>query len=157
MTRFAKVILQIPHLTQEQEGDCLAVCAAMVFAYLGLDVSLQKLRAILGVMPGYGAPASNVLRLQSLGIHVEYRQGTLATIHRCLLRAQPVIAFVTTGQLQYWTYSTQHALLVVGMDDESVYLNDPHLTFGPIAVPIGEFDLAWLEQDEMYAVMTRQE
>ena len=62
---------------------------------------------------------------------------------------------MTTGELHYWLRSTEHALLVVGMDDEDVYVNDPQLTFGPIKILIGEFDLAWLEHDEKYATITR--
>ena len=36
-----------------------------------------------------------------------------------------------------------------------VYLNDPALTNAPIQVPRGDFELAWLAQDESYAVLKR--
>ena len=46
-----------------------------------------------------------------------------------------------------------HAVVIVGMDATHVHLNDPGLPDGPIPVPIGEFDLAWLAQYERYAVL----
>jgi hypothetical protein len=34
-----------------------------------------------------------------------------------LQEEHPVIVFVRTGELPYWTYSTDHALVVVGYDE----------------------------------------
>jgi len=34
-----------------------------------------------------------------------------------------------------------------------IYLNDPELPDAPIPVTQGDFDLAWLAQDERYAVL----
>jgi hypothetical protein len=39
------------------------------------------------------------------------------------------------------------------MDDTHVYLNDPALPNAPILVSRGDFELAWLERDEFYAVL----
>jgi predicted double-glycine peptidase len=49
----------------------------------------------------------------------------------------------------------QHAVVVVGLDDSSVYLNDPAMDYGPIRVSIGDFDLAWFNQEERYGVLIR--
>ncbi len=38
-----------------------------------------------------------------------------------------------------------------------VYLNDPARPNAPIEVSHGDFDLAWLEQDEFYAALMRRE
>jgi hypothetical protein len=40
------------------------------------------------------------------------------------------------------------------MNDANVYLNDPAFVQAPMQVSIGDFDLAWLEHDEKYAVIT---
>ena len=39
------------------------------------------------------------------------------------------------------------------IDSDHVYLNDPDLPEAPVAVPLADFDLAWLAQDERYAVL----
>lgn len=40
------------------------------------------------------------------------------------------------------------------MDAQSVYLNDPAFANAPIQVSQGDFQLAWLEHDEFYAVLS---
>jgi len=39
------------------------------------------------------------------------------------------------------------------MEDGYIFLNDPDISDAPIQVLMGDFDLAWLEQDERYAVL----
>lgn len=40
------------------------------------------------------------------------------------------------------------------MDAGYVYMHDPAVVAYPLRVGIGDFDLAWLERDEEYAVLT---
>ena len=63
-------------------------------------------------------------------------------------------ACATTGELPYWTYGTDHALLVVGCDEDQMYVNDPACSEFPITVPWGDFELAWLARDYYYALIT---
>jgi hypothetical protein len=44
---------------------------------------------------------------------------------------------------------------VVGFDNEIFLLHDPEYVNSPVSVSAGDFDLAWLEHDEKYAVITR--
>ena len=67
---------------------------------------------------------------------------------------QPAIIFLKTSQLPYWGEATDHAVVLVGMDNQFAYLNDPVFTNAPISVPIGDFDLAWLERDEFFSILT---
>jgi hypothetical protein len=70
---------------------------------------------------------------------------------------RPPIVFVKTGELPYWNgQDVEHALVVVGMDERTILLNDPAFRRAPVKVSLGDFDLAWLERDEMYAVITRR-
>jgi uncharacterized protein YvpB len=64
---------------------------------------------------------------------------------------------VRTGELPYWTYQTDHAVVVVGFDEGHVYVNDPDRPGAPIAVPVGDFELAWLERDYAYALIAPSE
>lgn len=101
-----------------------------------------------------GTLASNIRRLDALGLQVIYQQGTFETLAHHLRQDQPCIAFIYTGELPYWTAGVDHAVVVAGLDDQTIYLNDPVLPYGPIPVARGDFDLAWLEWDETYAVLT---
>lgn len=147
--------LAVPHLLQRNAGDCLAACAAMVLRYFGnTSVSYGRLNLLLEIQSDFGAPFSNIHRLAQLNYLVLYQQGTLSDLRHALVNGWPPIVPVNTGELPYWgQIRVYHAVVVVGMDAQSIYLNDPAFTKSPIRVSIGDFDLAWLDRDEMYAVV----
>jgi len=149
------VLLSVPHVVQHSAGDCLAACAAMVLRYFrNMTVSYNRLNQILAIQPDFGAPFSNICRLAQLNITVLYQQGTLADLHHSLVSGWPCVVPVDTGELPYWVQiHVSHAVVIIGMDTQFVYLNDPAFTSSPIRVPTGDFDLAWLERDEMFAVL----
>lgn len=60
-----------------------------------------------------------------------------------------------TGELPYWDSDVNHAVVLTGMDGARVLVNNPFFTKTPISIPLGDFDLAWLEHNEMYTVITR--
>lgn len=149
------VALSVPHLQQSTPGDCLPACVAMVLGYWQISYPLAQLRRLLEVIPDIGAPAFNVRNLERLGLRVEYRQGTLRVLHAHLEGRRPLIVFVKTGELPYWDADVNHALVLTGMNGAYVLVNDPFFAKAPISIPLGDFDLAWLEHNEMYAVITR--
>lgn len=150
-----RILLPVVHLHQPQTGECLPTCVAMVLHYRGVDVNYAQLTKLLGTIPGFGTPSFRLLDVgRSLGVKVEYGQGNLATLYGHLQRNCPPIVFVQTGQLPYWTEDAHHAVVVVGMSGNEIFLNDPAIAQAPIAVPLGDFDLAWLERDELYAAIT---
>lgn len=104
----------------------------------------------------YGAPAGNIRQLTQLNLKVTYSQTVITGLETMLQQGQPVIVFVRTGELPHWTYSTDHALVVVGYDDEQIFVNDPDRKAEemPIAVTRGDFELAWIERDYYYALVT---
>jgi ABC-type bacteriocin/lantibiotic exporter with double-glycine peptidase domain len=147
------VLLSVPHLQQPRDGDCLPACAYMVLAYIDKRIYYWRLRWLLGTQ-SFGTPFFHLRRLERLGITVEGQaRGTLILLHQHLLQNRPCIVSVQTENLPYWPHNTLHAVVVVGIDDRSVYLNDPEFPEAPIAVPVGDFDLAWLAEDERYAIL----
>ncbi len=127
----------------------------MVLDYLGLPAPYEQLLKLLDVQ-WYGTPSFNIRAIEQLGVDVIYRQGTLAELRDHLSRNCPAIVFVVTDELPYTTRRTDHAVVVVGMDRDYVYLNDPAAVTVPVPVPLGDFELAWLERDEYYAVLMRR-
>ena len=95
-----------------------------------------------------------IRKLEQFGVRVIYKQGNFDILQKHLQAGQPCIVFVKTGELPYWNRDLDHAVVLAGMDDTFVYLNDPNLPAAPTSVSRGDFDLAWLERDEMYAVLT---
>jgi ABC-type bacteriocin/lantibiotic exporter with double-glycine peptidase domain len=150
----AAVYLDIDHVRQWKDGECLAACAAMVLNFINFPVAYNKLLRTLEIKDEFGTPSSKVRNLERMGVHVIYQRGDLDVLRKYLGNDQPCIVFVNTGELPYWETTVDHAVVVAGMDEKYIYLNDPDLPEAPVSVPIGDFDLAWLEHDEMYAVLT---
>ena len=128
----------------------------MVLAYWRRDVTYSALLRLLRIQP-YGAPAGNIRLLSGLGVRVTYSKTNLWGLEALLNQGMPVIVFVRTGELPYWTYQTDHAVVVVGFDEDHVYVNDPDRSDAPIRVPAGDFELAWLERDYAYALIAPSE
>jgi ABC-type bacteriocin/lantibiotic exporter with double-glycine peptidase domain len=148
--------LNVPHIKQTQPGECLVACAVMICTYLSISQSYKHLAKMLAVEQGIGTPFSRIRNLENLGITVDYHEyGTLQELYNLLYAGWPSIVSVQTAELPYWNQvSTQHALVVIGMDAQHVFVNDPEFPHAPLQVLLGDFDLAWLAQDELYAVLS---
>jgi ABC-type bacteriocin/lantibiotic exporter with double-glycine peptidase domain len=149
--------LAVPHIQQQLPGECLAACAEMVLTHLAMPVAYEKLLNLLQVRSGFGTPAGNIRYLEQLKLEIIYRQGDFDDLADHLKQGQPCIAFIKTSELPYWDEAVDHAVVIVGLDDQFIYLNDPAFPTAPIQVERGEFDLAWLNWGEKYAVLIPQE
>jgi len=125
----------------------------MVLEHLKRPIDYDRLLRLLQIK-SYGAPASNIRLLTQLDFSVTYGVTDMAGMENMLTQGHPVIIFVHTGELPYWNYNSDHALVVVGFDENSTYVNDPYFLDAPLAVSKGEFELAWLERDYYYALIT---
>ena len=144
--------LNVPQHKQEQSADCLAACASMVLAYLKQPVDYKQLLQVLRIGP-LGAPRRNVLNLVRLGLDVIYREATLSIVAEYLQAGVPVIAFVDTAELAYWKTATNHAVVITGLDADHVVVNDPAFESFPQRIPQDEFELAWLNSDNVCALV----
>jgi ABC-type bacteriocin/lantibiotic exporter with double-glycine peptidase domain len=150
-------ILPVTHHRQEADGYCLPACAQMVLDYLGFPRSQETLAHQLGLRPPLGVPAPNIKNLNSSDLAVIYESGTLDIVQKWLGEKKPVIVFVQAGELPYWFgHRFQHAVLVVGLDEQQVYLLDPAVEDEATAVSRGDFMLAWDEMDNALAIITRR-
>ena len=151
----SSVLLTVPHIQQRNNGECLATCTAMILSYYNCSYNSSRLLTTLRIQPEVGAPFSNIVYLEQIGLIVGYRQeGALETLYRLLTQGWPCLVAVDTGQLPYWQNSVGHVVVLVGIDGEYTYLNDPALTESPMRVSIGDFYLAWYEQKLSYAVLS---
>lgn len=150
-----KILLPVPHIRQRNNADCLAACAAMALEYLDIQVSYDALITLLDINLDLGAPASNIRHLvAAFNVQVQYQSGTLDTLSGYLDQGIPCIIFVNTLQLSYWEETAWHAVVIVGIDETKIYLNDPFFDKAPQAISHLEFYLAWDEMDNTFAVIT---
>lgn len=125
----------------------------MVLTYHHIRFNYRRLWKTLRIQSGVGTSFSNIQALKHEGITVLYQRGSIPDLYAFLGKHQPVIVPVKTRELPYWKEQTDHAVVVVGMDNQFIYLNDPAFSTIPMQVSHGDFDLAWLERDEYYAVL----
>ena len=148
-----KRLLPVSHRKQRARADCLAACAAMVMNYIGHLCPYQRLLRLLDVK-SIGTPSSNILRLTELGVSVTYRAGSLEGLEHQIALGQPCIVFLDTAELPYWSQAVFHAVVVVGVDDEYVYVNDPAFDQAPQSITWGDFELAWIKEGYYCAVVS---
>lgn len=147
------LFLQLTHKPQEEDAGCLAACAQMLLNHIDINVTQAQLNQLFGLTMG-GVSLSRLTRLKpALGVDVVLGQGDEQTIQSFITQNQPVIVFVRTDQLSYWTIDTRHAMVVVGYDEQHIWLNDPAFTDAPKNVLVDELMLAWLEFDFQYAII----
>lgn len=128
----------------------------MVLAYQEVPASYERLIKRLRIGPA-GAPFRNLCYLEKLGVSVLIEQGEVETLLSHLTQDNPPIVFVNTQELSYWSETTGHAVVVVGIEGDLIYLNDPALAEAPQVIPVAEFDLAWLELDQFYAILKKDQ
>jgi len=141
------------HWPQRHEGECLVACCKMVLAYLGIERSVdwlwQRLRS------GEITPFIKVEELaDALGLVVEVAEdGELAAFGPVLDSGLPVIVAVDADSLRYWPYTRHHAVVVIGFDEQRVYVHDPAQAEAPLAIDLDTFLLAWSRREYEYAVI----
>jgi ABC-type bacteriocin/lantibiotic exporter with double-glycine peptidase domain len=149
--------LNVPYYPQMEDGYCLPACIQMVLAYLDLPSPQHRLARDLDVRPPLGAPASNVICLHSDVLDVTLASGSLDDLRAHLENGDPPIVFVQAGEFPHWRECiSQHAVVVVNIDEQAVHILDPAASASPISVSIGDFMLAWGELDFLYAFLVRK-
>lgn len=148
-----KILLPVSHRQQRAEADCLPICAQMVLDYWGIVVSYTRLRKLLGTRQ-FGTPFRAIQQIEQLGADVEIAHLSLAEIVPHLWDGRPVIAGIHTAELSYWSEAVDHVVVIIGVDEEQVYVHDPSLAHGEQVIPRMEFDLAQIDFDNLCAVVT---
>jgi len=145
--------LPVSHILQRRPGECLAACAAMALNFLNVAHNYDDLVGQLKIIPRIGGAFSNLRFLQSQGIKVLVEHGELETLRNALELALPPIVLVDTAHLPYWDEATAHAVVIVGLEGDQILLNDPAFRDAPKIIRASEFELAWIDLDQFYALI----
>jgi ABC-type bacteriocin/lantibiotic exporter with double-glycine peptidase domain len=148
--------LPVPHRLQLADGYCLPACVEMVLAYWGIEKEQAELAKQLQMIPDAGTPANRIRLLASNTIEVFYGHGELADLQAALNQNTPPIALVYTSELPYWDQAAAHAVVVLQIDEKTAVANDPAMTETAIRVPLGDFELAWDEMANLYALIIKK-
>ncbi len=148
-------ILSVPHRPQLDDGYCLPACVQMVLAYWGIEQDQTTIAKQLQTIEKAGTPASRVNQLDSANLKVIYRSGELVDLQNALAQNIPPIVLVYTGELPYWSEATAHAVVLLGIEHDTVILSDPAKSSMPIPTLRGDFELAWDEMSNLYILLQK--
>jgi hypothetical protein len=126
----------------------------MALEQLGLAATQRELNRLLGLTP-LGTPYPHIQRLNRYGVHVMLQRGDEFALRNAIDQGVAPIVFMMTTGLPYWQTETQHALVIVGYDNQNVYMNDPAFADAPKTVSLNGFMIGWIEFDSWYALITR--
>jgi ABC-type bacteriocin/lantibiotic exporter with double-glycine peptidase domain len=147
------MLLPLSNVRQRQQADCLVACAAMVLQYLYIPFDYDRLLNRFGTISA-GTPFSRIDWLKDWRLTVVRGEGNLAVLSDHLEIGLPVIVAVRTWAFPHWQKrDTEHAVVVVGIDQSHIYLNDPVVDEAPKKVAHYAFLAAWGDRDYEYAVI----
>lgn len=152
----SRPLLPVPHRTEAFVGACLPACCQMALALWGISESQSEIAAQIGHIEGAGTAARNITRLTAFGVEVGWREyGTVNEFGQAIAEGKVPVVFVRTGELPHWDQDVPHALVIVGVETDTVYVNDPAFENAPIPIPVGDFELAWDEFGGQWAIVQR--
>lgn len=146
-------LLNVSHWKQHQQADCLAACCAMVLQYLQVPFDYDDLVALLETQ-FYGTAFSNMHKLEGMGMYVSTGEwGGVEALETYLSTGLPILVSVDTKELAYWNREASHVMVVIGLEDNFIIVNDPAFSEAPKEIPLGDFLLAWDEQYQRYGAV----
>ena len=104
----------------------------MVLQYLHIPFQYEHLINLFETRY-FGASFSKLTKLETLGLFVTVDEwGDISSIDQYLQAGLPILANVNTGELtSYWTDETSHVVLIIGLDENWVHVNDPAFDDAP--------------------------
>jgi ABC-type bacteriocin/lantibiotic exporter with double-glycine peptidase domain len=108
-------LLSIEHQPQQNQVGCLAACAQMVLSHISIAWSQQRLNRLFEIT-SMGVPLSRIQRLGSQICNVLLHFGGESQVRQFIDQQLPLIAFVRTVELPYWSEDVEHAVLIVGYE-----------------------------------------
>lgn len=140
---------------QKQFNDCLVACCQQILENFGIEKSDAWLWDRLVNSQGEYTVFTYLEKLESaLGIVVElHYNGEIDDFEQYIELGLPIIVAVSNDITNGWPYYRDHAVVVIGFDDEVVYVNDPAQSETGSRVKRLLFELAWDPRDFQYAVL----
>ncbi|MFZ2959020.1 MAG: C39 family peptidase [Candidatus Ozemobacteraceae bacterium] len=139
----------IPDVRQAEYFSCGASAFQAVLSYYGVDSFERDLRLMLNTSNTHGTYSWDMVRVaQQLGFSAEWKENcTLNDLESALQRGNPVIirAERVRAQNSTWenTWTVGHYMVVIGLDKQNVYLEDPYLIGSRLYLTRDDFTASW--------------
>ncbi|HWQ20504.1 MAG TPA: C39 family peptidase [Methanotrichaceae archaeon] len=146
------LFLQVPDTRQSINYSCGAAAFQAVLAYWGIDIEEGELMKLLNTTPDYGTDFNDMARVaQNMGLEADLRENlTLEDLNRSIKEGVPPIidcqswrglAYSNTSWAEDWYDG--HYMVVLGIDEDNVYFEDPYTLGHRGFMPCQEFLERW--------------
>lgn len=152
------MMIHLRHFLQEENKSCVPASVRMVLDALGIERSELEIGAALS-SEKEGTSVLNIELLPQTGWGVTVWTGEMSPtkLKEYLDEGVPVIVAVWTDALPYWRIEHPHALVVVGYDEELIYLHDAKFPDAPKTVSWANFLSAWEAFGRFGAIIRKQQ
>jgi uncharacterized protein len=129
-------LFSMPDTRQSTEYSCGAASLQAVLGYWGRDIGEEDIREMLNTNEESGTYPDDIIRVaQALGLEADYKENmTLADLEGYVAQGIPVIvdcqAWRSVSQYnESWadTWHNGHWVVVIGIDENNVTLEDPYI------------------------------
>jgi len=137
---------------QITEYSCGASALQAVLRYWGHDLDETRIMSMIGTSEEVGTYPENIVRgVRELGLEAEARENlTLEEVRRFTDQGHPMIALGQVWRSQSSSVASPeddwdngHYIVVLGVDDDYVYFQDPYLRMGKAFVTRSVFEKHW--------------
>ena len=145
-------LFSMPDTRQSTEYSCGAAAMQAVLGYWGRDIGEEDLREMLNTNEEFGTYPDDIIRVATaFGLQAEYEENmTLADLEDYVAEGIPVIvdcqAWRSVSQYnESWadTWYNGHWLVVIGIDEGNVTLEDPYILGDRGFMSREEFEARW--------------
>ena len=129
-------LFSMPDTRQSTEYSCGAAAMQAVLGYWGRDIGEEDVREMLNTNEVSGTYPDDIIRVaKALGLQAEYKENmSMADLENYVAEGIPVIvdcqAWRSVSQYnESWadTWNNGHWLVVIGIDENNVTLEDPYI------------------------------
>ena len=129
-------LFSMPDTRQSTEYSCGAAAMQAVLGYRGRDIGEEDIREMLNTNEVSGTYPDDIIRVaKALGLQAEYKENmSMADLENYVAEGIPVIvdcqAWRSVSQYnESWadTWNNGHWLVVIGIDENNVTLEDPYI------------------------------
>lgn len=129
-------LFSMPDTRQSTEYSCGAAAMQAVLGYWGRDIGEEDIREMLNTNEVSGTYPDDIIRVaKALGLQAEYKENmSMADLENYVAEGIPVIvdcqAWRSVSQYnESWanTWNNGHWLVVIGIDENNVTLEDPYI------------------------------
>ena len=145
-------LFSMPDTRQSTEYSCGAASLQAVLGYWGRDIGEEDIREMLNTNEESGTYPDDIIRVaQALGLEADYKENmTLADLEGYVAQGIPVMvdcqAWRSVSQYnESWadTWHNGHWVVVIGIDESNVTLEDPYILGDRGIMSREEFEARW--------------